>query len=395
MKRHHFATLIAIVSSVILYSVAFADLVPKPSTQANFIGNKACADCHEAEYSSWQKTPHGKALKKMDDVDGGVLPVNLEDKASMVAQLKADGVVNADKMYIPALKDYVYVMPGKETYYFFYKKDGKIEILPARFNIIKGKWTSAADDNNATVPTGWGSYCLTCHTVNNRMVNGTYQAADVGVGCESCHGPGSLHAKNPSVKNNYILNPAKLHPNMAALICADCHTDGQRQDNRIAGVPASVYSSIPEHKHTGDDRVLTFAKNEKGEVQASFSRYPDWRNSKHAEVDVWCGDCHQFHVSTKEANADFGHRTKEHVNSCLKCHQINPAATGAKVATIHNVHVVEATCIDCHMYNGSHTFQVVTPAAAIKYNIEKDSCQKCHKDESHKDLQAKIDKLSK
>src|SRR5207244_3898904 len=57
--------------------------------------------------------------------------------------------------------------------------------------------------------------------------------AEVAVGCENCHGPGSKHLTvirtNFSAQNarNSIVNPAKLTPWLVDNICMRCHQSGQ------------------------------------------------------------------------------------------------------------------------------------------------------------------------
>ena len=45
------------------------------------------------------------------------------------------------------------------------------------------------------------------------------------VGCEKCHGPGSMHAAKPARSN--IVNPARLDSVSANDACIQCHSQGQ------------------------------------------------------------------------------------------------------------------------------------------------------------------------
>lgn len=85
--------------------------------------------------------------------------------------------------------------------------------------------------------------CIACHTVGFKHRTGFYDPpADANakqiekhntklhnVGCESCHGPGSMHANNPDNKAFYpIINPIKSanNPNFFVLLdrfCQSCH----------------------------------------------------------------------------------------------------------------------------------------------------------------------------
>lgn len=85
--------------------------------------------------------------------------------------------------------------------------------------------------------------CVTCHTVGFKYRTGCYdpppgsapnQVAKhneklLNVGCESCHGPGSMHANNPNNKAYLpLINPIKLDKNPNSMLrldffCQKCH----------------------------------------------------------------------------------------------------------------------------------------------------------------------------
>jgi len=55
-------------------------------------------------------------------------------------------------------------------------------------------WTAFYPAENSKRPTG--ALCDGCHSVNYNIE--TKKVTEWNVGCEKCHGPGSLHVKNPS-----------------------------------------------------------------------------------------------------------------------------------------------------------------------------------------------------
>ncbi|HEX7880131.1 MAG TPA: cytochrome c family protein, partial [Candidatus Eisenbacteria bacterium] len=67
--------------------------------------------------------------------------------------------------------------------------------------------------------------CLHCHTVGFMEPNGYVIGSDdkplQGVGCESCHGPGSRHVADPRGNPLGVVGEAK---------CRTCHTSGQTPD---------------------------------------------------------------------------------------------------------------------------------------------------------------------
>lgn len=81
-------------------------------------------------------------------------------------------------------------------------------------------WETLVDTKNTLNP-----LCLHCHTVGymkpNGYVMGTTAETLTDVGCESCHGPGGPHAKNPAVEKMDLAGPET---------CGNCHTPGQTPD---------------------------------------------------------------------------------------------------------------------------------------------------------------------
>ena len=53
------------------------------------------------------------------------------------------------------------------------------------------------------------------------------------MGCEKCHGPGSLHVAHPTSQN--IVNPKKLDYVRGKTTCIQCHSQGRPLTNPIGG----------------------------------------------------------------------------------------------------------------------------------------------------------------
>ncbi len=123
--------------------------------KATYVGSGRCSDCHADAYKVWEKTPHFSATKTLEDkVNPAGRQFDPECMACHTTGLKHPGGYN----------DLVTDL---------------------------AKWPNhpAADPKK-----------LAKHNQELR-----------GVGCESCHGPGSEHVKNPKDKNLYaLINPYGL-----------------------------------------------------------------------------------------------------------------------------------------------------------------------------------------
>jgi hypothetical protein len=146
--------------------------------------------------------------------------------------------------------------------------------------------------------------CASCHTTgyvpdgNQHGLPGlTGTWAEDGVGCESCHGPGSNHVNDP------YLQPMVVNRDAAA--CRNCHLQGD------AAALEPVNGFLPNHE-----------------------QYADLFIGKKLVMD--CVDCHNPHQTTKYAKS-FGATV-----TCESCHFQQEQYQ--KISDRKH-----AACIDCHM----------------------------------------------
>lgn len=127
---------------------------------AEYVGSNRCKSCHAKQYKSWSETPHARSMAGLHAVDPTLL-------AEMGKKLNVQ---------------------------------------------VKDKPTTTAG-------------CVKCH-VTGFELGGGYPAADstkqaslAAVGCESCHGPGSLHVSAPMAQKK-----ALIFRNVKESMCRQCHT---------------------------------------------------------------------------------------------------------------------------------------------------------------------------
>lgn len=165
--------------------------------------------------------------------------------------------------------------------------------------------------------------CIGCHKKQGREFPGAPHAAfailDEGVdadgkeihtgeGCESCHGPGSLHVAGD--KSKILKGDWK--------VCVTCHMDVAAKFQRRYHHPVKegrMSCTACHDPHTGRRPVfLTEARN-----KTCFECHPDkrgpWAFNHDAVTEDGCSACHDPHGSNidKMLNASMP-------NLCLKCH---------------------------------------------------------------------------
>lgn len=163
--------------------------------------------------------------------------------------------------------------------------------------------------------------CEGCHeemaaafaeNVHGRLA--TFELMGAEGGCESCHGPGSLHADSQDYDK--ILAFGALSADEGSALCVKCHDDG---------------------------------------------RLFDWTHGEHALSDVGCSDCHDIHAGTKTASLK-----KSDPELCYQCHQEQQAQ--AALPSHHPVKEGKMACSDCHNPHG----ELVTA------ETQNDLCYSCH-----------------
>lgn len=326
--------------------------------------------------------------------------------------------------YSPRYQEYAAYNPDK-----WWASDGKPKIVPGM--------TAA---QVAGIGRSWSQKCIGCHVTGfsvSKIETGEWEAhaptaiiyspgdpryvdldSDglkefVGVGCESCHGPGSLHAMTPSDKTR-ILNPATLTKQQQVWLCAQCHTRGVSVPNGTHDFPFDESAGRPYQ--VGED-IFKYLKDEGG-------RWPDLKTPSRGEQQyqahlvskhfgtgtgpdvVTCSDCHDPHSGARKLprTQRAGTATSFENNTlCLSCHagsgpfaslsknQITayaanePAIATAVVSHTHHPYnpagaVGNSNCISCHMpltakrdysYDEiSHTMEVVPPEKTLAYQAK-------------------------
>jgi len=172
------------------------------------------------------------------------------------------------------------------------------------------------------------SACADCHKDYTRKFAGSAHsrvhiegAAMKGEsGCESCHGPGSLHAATPATKGS-IVNPRK-----DAAGCFQCHLQTHAEFNlpQHHPLPEGKMNCVQCHDPHGFDirkpaRVgLGFSRLNEGCAQCHREQTRAFVY-EHEVMREGCTVCHQPHGSV---NAKM--LIERDNNLCLKCHAQNP-----------------------------------------------------------------------
>ena len=280
-------------------TVAPPEAVAQGQFGADYVGSESCGACHTETYEVFMKSGHPWKLNKVVDGKPPVYPFT--------------EVPDPPEGY--TWDDISYVIGGYNWKARFIDQDGYI---------ITGADENATTQYNFANPVvgneaGWVGYhagekelpydCGVCHTTGYKPEGnqddlpgliGTWE--EDGVGCEACHGPGSLHMDNPYG----VAMKLDRHPAM----CGECHSRGDVEE-----------------------------VNAKGGFIEHHEQYEELFQSKHAVID--CVQCHDPHTGVVQLR-QAGEKTVR--TTCENCHFAN-----AKYQKNQTHLDLEVACIDCHM----------------------------------------------
>ena len=238
--------------------------------------------------------------------------------------------------------------------------------------------------------------------------------ANIVVGCESCHGPGSLHPANAFGTDKKILNPAKLTNNDRKMeVCGQCHFRGFSNKNTFE----YPWNETTNSYYTpGTDVLAGYIVNKPGvwpdnvAARQHHQQYQELLTSAHyknSSLKVNCFTCHDPHQAPGKhqvrdsltVGADKFKVSNNDNTLCLACHAgfgpfagvtkamvkdpvANKAAIGAEVRK-HTHHPYDpetsgnSRCSLCHMTTTAitakaydihtHTFDVIPPQKTLLY----------------------------
>lgn len=397
--------LVAILALMLSSLTPHLCLAQSNNKEAFYVGSEKCKECHLDIYVGWRSTFHPYKFQRISEnnvvgdfsrnnnmtFDGKTTTMFKDDEGYFIRTTGPD-----DKE-----RDYKigYVIGGfwKQLYVTEFP-NGELHILPVVWVVETQSW-SKSDYWSKTI---YQYSCSGCHTTGMQLnfdeATDTFSTtwADLGVACESCHGPGSNHL-NAAENEKYttIVNPAKIpDPRRAAMVCGSCHTRGESVDGRY---------SYPNGYKPGDQLNFIFSEKPKlhpdDSSSANRQQYIDWGKSGHAREGVMCWDCHYSH---RKGSAN-KYQTKLPGSSlCRSCHEVQSKG-------IHGIHSVN-NCIGCHMPSigkratkgdvHSHRFNVISPRETINAGNDSEqpnSCNSCHyhKDDKPLDMLNVLEQVTK
>jgi Flp pilus assembly protein TadD len=391
---------------------------------ASFVGSNACAKCHADQATQWSRSQHGAAMA--DASDQNVLG-NFSDARFTYAGITSEFFKRDGKFFartdgpdgkladfevkytfgVSPLQQYLVELPGGRLQALSIAWDSRPKEANGQrwFHLYPKERITHEDERHWSQPSqNWNFMCADCHSTGVRKnydrAADKFQThfAEISVGCEACHGPGSRHlqwasgatdgpARSDSTKGlNARLderkgvawnvsattgNASRSHPRTGDReieTCAQCHSrrsqiaDGYEAGKRFLDYYRPALLTRPLYHADGQQRDEVY----------------DWGSflqSKMYARGVTCSDCHNPHSGKLRAEGNA---------TCATCHV--PSKYDTPAHHHHEVKSAGATCVGCHM--PATTYMVIDPRHDHSLRIPRpdlsvamatpNACTSCH-----------------
>ena len=392
---------------------------------AQYVGSSACESCHGNEASAWRKSQHHDAMAQAGEqsVLGNFNNAKFPYAGLTSTFFKREGkfFVNTDgpdgKLTDYEVKYTFGVSPLQQ--YLIEFPDGRLQALSIAWDARPNKeggqrWfhlypkdrISHEDELHWTRPAqNWNFMCADCHSTDVRKnydpATDKFQTrwAEISVGCEACHGPGSRHLEWTKAKSEGKLaaeydakglsaclderrgitwsvnaptgNAARSQPRATEReieVCAQCHARrGQIAEGYEAGKPFLDYYRPA--------LLTTPLYHVDGQQRDEVYNWGSFLQSKMYANGVTCSDCHDPHSGKLRAGGNV---------LCTTCHL--PSKYDAATHHHHNPGSAGAACVGCHMPTTTymvvdprhdHSLRVPRPDLSVKFATP-NACNGCH-----------------
>jgi hypothetical protein len=326
---------------------------------ATYIGSEMCKTCHNGTlapdvYSKWSATLHSKIHLKpsASTIKGDFAQTVVLQLTSASAPVVLS--VEGGKYYATVGRggtkyEIAYTYGGGWKQRYLVKIENSYYMLPIQWNLNKyldnssGAWVaynatnwfnndgSVKPVNNTFRTKSWDKNCAGCH-ITGVGIQGTVTGTDTAwvaswasnssdkeivVGCEACHGPGSLHLLNFALPDKKIVNPRKLTDNTRKLeVCGQCHNRGSSKPATAGAVGTYEYlwDEVNNKGYVPGEVMANYfaeaAPNKTGgpgtwpdlvTARQHHQQYQEWKTSRHftnTSTPMNCFTCHDPHAVT-------------------------------------------------------------------------------------------------
>jgi predicted CXXCH cytochrome family protein len=307
-----------------------------PPADAKYVGSESCFSCHSSQYRPWTTTLHAKMIQ-----DVALTPTAIIADFTVGAEVREFTFDGTARAY--GVEDVVFTMGNKYRQRYITKTaEGKYVMLPGQWNVDDQKWVAAAGGAD------WLNDCAGCHTTGFDVAALSY--TELSVGCESCHGPGSVHIEKakaltadvaPISDTVYDVRKS-IVKTVDSAVCGQCHTRGKSPDG-VHGYPVGYVVGGPL-----DETMFIPVAPTGADDDPNF--WPDGTEKKHRQQYITLlKSGHGSKTLAQIQDLAYG------ADRCMGCHSTDFALqdrTFAQDVVTKETAVFNITCVQCHSSHG-------------------------------------------
>jgi len=403
----------------------------RPTTESHHVGAAICGECHKPELEEWRGSHHDLAMQV---ADASTVLGDFGDATFLQFGVSSRFFKRGDRFFVHTegadgeLADfeiqYTFGVTPLQQYLIEFP-DGRLQALGIAwdsrpkeqggqrwFHLYPEEKIDHDDPLHWTGPNqNWNFMCAECHSTalkkNFHPEEDRYQTtwAEIDVGCEACHGPGTEHvvwaeARAKAEKEGTpfegdggmglavrLGKPAEvkwvIDPKTGTAIpkrsweqalevetCARCHSRrAVISEDYVHGRPL-----MDTHRPAFLEERLYHLD---GQIKDEVYVYGSFLQSRMYRVWVTCSHCHEPHSLTLRAQGNA---------LCGRCHL--PERFDAATHHFHKPGSTGSVCVECHMPETTymvvdprrdHSIRIPRPDLSVKLGIS-DACSACHAD---------------
>ncbi|MEW6729916.1 MAG: HEAT repeat domain-containing protein [Acidobacteriota bacterium] len=395
----------------------------------NYVGSQQCQQCHVEQYNHWFESHHRKMTQEATPAS---IVGDFQDTSYTFLGVTSRMYRRGDEFYIYTLdlngekmaeakiartvgsrRFQQYLTQVGDTYY----------RLPIAYNIEKKHWFNLQglflkpDSANFHQHTSiWNNNCVFCHNVKANpglsfeSRRFSTKVAELGIGCEACHGPGQLHIEKnqswlwsnlrPRVRHDdpTIVNPLRLNKLQELQVCGHCH--GQRVPRQSEAIKEILSTGDP---YTPGEELFRYyqpvdRQTRIGDYEFADRFYPDgtprltayefqgvMMSACYQRGEMTCNRCHSVHRGKQQSLLTDYMRSNK---SCTQCHEA--IAKDISAHTHHRADSSGSSCYECHrpriaygLLTAKRTHRILLPDINKTLTTQMpNGCNLCHKEQS-------------
>jgi hypothetical protein len=322
-----------------------------------YVGSDACTKCHQNETETFRATGMGRSMALVDPMSEPADEMFRHARSGCEYEIfRRDGRLwhrenRSTPMGFSSEYPVVYAVgSGAHAKTYVAEADGFLVESPATWYSSRQAWDLSPGYDRPD-PIGFqrpiGENCLLCHAGRVEPKGNSHHKMTVheaAIGCERCHGPGSLHvdsrsegADSDAKADMTIVNPARLSRDLAEAVCQQCHlhtaatvvTSGHQLGNFRPGLPLEAFrialrpqSASAPLKVTGQVEQMHLSRcyTESATLTCMTCHDPHGFPKLEEKVAYYkqvCATCHK----DEACHVDSVRRDRESPdNNCVTCH---------------------------------------------------------------------------